>query len=125
MALLLVVDDDPTILGVLTEFLSSLGHSVVAAGSGREAIEAMREHSIEVALVDWQMAGSTGRDVVDFARRECPGIKVLVSTGHDSEKVSDSMAGRYAVAVMRKPFSLNELASIVTKFANETSEEPG
>ena len=120
MAQLLVVDDDPTILGGLAEFLSSLGHGVVAAGSGREAIEAMRSHSIEIALVDWQMAGITGRDVVEYAQRECPDIKVLVSTGHDSEQVSDSLAGRYAEAVMRKPFSLNELASIVTKITTET-----
>ena len=119
MAQLLVVDDDPTILGVLAEFLSSLGHNVIAAGSGREAIEAMRAHAIELALVDWQMAGITGRDVVDFAKREFPEIKILVSTGHDSEKVSDSLAGRYAEAVMRKPFSLNELASVVTKITSQ------
>jgi CheY-like chemotaxis protein len=125
MAQLLVVDDDPTILNVLTEFLSSLGHIVVAAGSGREAIEAMQAHAIDIALVDWQMAGITGRDVVDYARRECPGIKLLVSTGHDSGQVSDSMAGRHAEAVMRKPFSLNELAEIITNLTTESETDPG
>jgi DNA-binding response OmpR family regulator len=119
MARLLVVDDDRTILDVLTEYLVSQGHEVVRASSGREAIEAARDGSIEIALVDWTMAGITGRDVVDFFRRESPRTQVLVSTGHHSEKVSDSLAGRHAREVLRKPFSLTGLADLIRKIDSE------
>jgi DNA-binding response OmpR family regulator len=113
MARLLVVDDDRTILDVLTEYLAGQGHEIVRASSGREAIEAGRDGSIEIAVIDWTMAGITGRDVVEFFRRESPRTQVLVSTGHDTEKVSDSLAGRHAREVLRKPFSLNELADLI------------
>jgi DNA-binding response OmpR family regulator len=119
MARLLVVDDDRTILDVLTEYLAGQGHEIVRASSGREAIEAGRDGSIEIALVDWTMAGITGRDVVDFYRRESPQTQILVSTGHDSEKVSDSLAGRHAREVLRKPFSLNELADLIRRIDSE------
>jgi two-component system OmpR family response regulator len=121
MARLLVVDDDRAILDVLTEYLASLGHEIVRASSGREAIEAARDGSIEIALVDWSMAGITGRDVVEFFRRESPRTQVLVSTGHDNEKVSDSLAGRHAREVLRKPFSLNDLADLIRQIDSEIS----
>ena len=115
MARILVVDDDRTILGVLTEYLGGLGHDIVGASSGREAIEAAKEDQFQFALVDWSMAGITGRDVVEFFRREAPETTVLVSTGHDPGNVSDSLAGRHAKGVLRKPFSLNQLSDLINK----------
>ncbi len=123
MARLLVVDDDRTILEVLTEYLEGQGHEIVRASSGREAIDAARDGSIEIALVDWTMAGITGRDVVDFFRRESPKTQILVSTGHDSEKVSDSLAGRHAREVLRKPFSLTELSDLIRKIDSECNSK--
>ncbi len=119
MARLLVVDDDRTILDVLAEYLAGQGHDIVRASSGREAIEAARDGTIEIALVDWTMAGITGRDVVDFFRRKSPETKVLVSTGHDAEQVSDSLAGRHAREVLRKPFSLTHLADLIQQIDSE------
>ena len=60
---LLVVDDEPEIREVVCEYLEGIGHHVDAAGSGKQAIEALAGTLLpyDVAIVDWTMPGIAGR----------------------------------------------------------------
>ena len=120
MARILVVEDDNTLLGVVSEFLDGLGHDILCAASGREAIHllSVEESPVDLALVDWQMAGVNGHGVVEHIRRECPRIEVLVATGMTPMHVTRTSAGRHARAILRKPFSLQQLALTIDQVLN-------
>ena len=107
----LVVDDEPEIRDVLSEYLGSLGHDVRSLGTGREAVEAVAggtDH-FEIAVVDWHLPGITGRDVLEAIAAHSSDTRVLVITGHVAERVGHShLAGLFA-RVCHKPFSLRAL----------------
>lgn len=122
----LVVDDEPEIRDVLSEYLRSLGHDVHCAGSGREAVEAVArgEGGFDVALVDWHMPGITGRDVLEGIAAHSPATRVLVITGHVAERVGRGHFAGLVARVCHKPFSLRALKTeLETLLA--TSESAG
>src|SRR5678815_5435782 len=92
----LVVDDEPEIRDVLSEYLGSLGHEIRTLGTGREAIEAVTAETLEIAVVDWHLPGITGRDVLEGIAAQSPQTRVLVITGHVVERV-----GRWHTRAMR------------------------
>lgn len=112
---ILLVDDDHEVRNTLSEFLIMAGHDVTVASSGREAIETLRarETPFEVAIVDWQMEGISGREVIQEIRRETPETNILISTGHTEAEVPASVAEKLAHGVLRKPFSLRRLLAVV------------
>ncbi len=55
-AQILVVDDDPMIVDVLTRFLAREGYSVITAGNGLEALEQVRRHQPDLILLDVTIA---------------------------------------------------------------------
>jgi len=105
----LVVDDEPEIRDVLSEYLGSLGHDIRALGTGREAIEAVTAEAFEVAVVDWHLPGITGRDVLEAIAAHSPATRVLVITGHIAERVGRSHLAGLVARVCHKPFSLRSL----------------
>jgi CheY-like chemotaxis protein len=107
----LVVDDEPEIRDVLSEYLSSLGHEIRALGTGREAIEAVTAERFDVAVVDWHLPGITGRDVLEGIAAHSPDTRVLVITGHIAERVGHSHLAGLVARVCHKPFSLRSLRS--------------
>lgn len=107
----LIVDDEPEIREVVCEYLEGLGHHVDAAGSGKQAIEAVAMTLLpyDAAIVDWTMPGISGRDVVLELQRKTPATSIFVATGKtDLNAVAAGGAG--PVSVIRKPFSLRDLA---------------
>jgi DNA-binding response OmpR family regulator len=105
----LVIDDEPEIRDVLSEYLGSLGHEILALGTGREAIEAVTMETFEVAVVDWHLPGITGRDVLEAIAAHRPETRVLVITGHVAERVGRGHLAGLIARVCHKPFSLKTL----------------
>ncbi|MCP4810665.1 MAG: response regulator [Proteobacteria bacterium] len=122
--LILIVDDDPEIRSVLSEYVSALGHDVIAAGSGREAIVALTaaESPVDAALVDWQMAGISGRDVLMHLIEHYPDTVPFVSTGYDASVISDEHLSRFVAGIFRKPFSMKAMLKEVTRAVAEHAE---
>tara|TARA_B110000037_G_scaffold199540_1_gene239343 strand:+ start:261 stop:632 length:372 start_codon:yes stop_codon:yes gene_type:complete len=108
---ILLVDDDRDIRTLIIEYLGMVGHKVLEAGSGREAIEIIEsgKHSIDVAIVDWQMEGISGREVITILRKDLPETKILLATGRGVQDLPESMLSKFACRVLRKPFSMKSL----------------
>lgn len=106
----LIVDDEVEIREVVAEYLDTLGHQVVAVGSGREAMDvlASRDTRYDIALVDWQMPGISGRDVILELGRRNASAAVLIITGHQSESLGRATP-HVRTDIIHKPFSLSEL----------------
>jgi PAS domain S-box-containing protein len=108
----LVVDDDDDVRAFLTESLEGLGCTIVSAASGAEGLEALRQWRPDLALIDYAMPGMHGADAARAARRIHPGLPIVFVTGYaESEQLEAALGGE--VPVLRKPFTLDELAAAV------------
>lgn len=111
---LLIVDDEEDVLGVLTEYLSSLGYTVVDAASGEAAVEALRGPTrFDVAIVDWTLPGLSGRSVIETARALQPNCRIVVTTGHGAEVVHEASLQHAGGSIVRKPFTMRTLSTRV------------
>ena len=82
-ATILVVDDDPLIAMSTVDMLEDLGHTVLRANSGKQALEILdAEPKIDILMTDHAMPGMTGVELAEFARRKCPSLRVLLTTGY-------------------------------------------
>ena len=82
----LLVDDDPMDLKILAALVASWGHDVVACTSGAEALRCIEEGPVDLVLSDVRMPGMSGQELVGEVGRACPGLPVLLITGHGEVK---------------------------------------
>ena len=82
-AFCLLVDDDPLVLENTAAMLEDLGHAVVEARSGEEALDLLRRtQTIELVVTDYAMPVMTGLQLAEAVVVERPGTVILLSTGY-------------------------------------------
>jgi PAS domain S-box-containing protein len=79
---ILAVDDDSLVLTNTAGMLEDLGHTVVQATSGRDALRCLREQTADLVLTDFAMPQMTGIQLADAVTAEWPGLPVLMVTGY-------------------------------------------
>ncbi|MEA3009362.1 MAG: hypothetical protein QOJ91_1054 [Sphingomonadales bacterium] len=123
-ARILIVDDDDDVRAFLADSLEGFGCSVVAAASGARALETLRESRPDLALIDYAMPGMNGAEVARAARGLHPGLPIVFVTGYaESEQLESALGGN--VPVLRKPFTLAELAAAVEENVNPLHAQHG
>ena len=106
----LAVDDDALVLTNTAALLEDLGHQVVGAKSGKEALEALATHpEIDLVITDQAMPRMTGLQLRDAILKVRPGLPVLIATGY-AEMPAEAAASGPRIA---KPFTQRELADAV------------
>lgn len=82
-ATILLVDDDALIAMSSVDMLEDLGHKVIEANSGEQALKALNEHrSIDLMITDFSMPGMNGAELAKAAREIRPDLPILVATGY-------------------------------------------
>lgn len=111
MKKIMIIDDEPTIAMILSEFLSDHGYDTLTAYSGDEGLELLnRKGPLDLILVDLKMPGTSGKKVVQ-AIREKPLYKstpIMVVTGSVKNKTDFPPKDSYQ-AFVSKPFDLGEI----------------
>ena len=112
---ILIADDEPNQLELMSFNLSSAGYSVIKAANGKEAIELIENHSPDLIILDWMMPKMSGIDVCRTLRsrsetKQIP-IIILSARSEDSDKSLGLDTG--ADDYISKPFSPKELISRV------------
>ena len=116
MATILLVDDDPLVRRTLTVALERAGHQVVAAENGLEGARRAREGGIALAIVDIHMPEMDGLELLAQLRASAPELPVIMMSGGDQTRdmalLKDArLLG--AAATLAKPFSLDELYTLI------------
>jgi CheY-like chemotaxis protein len=79
----LAVDDDGLVLMNTSAMLEELGHRVLEASSGEQALALVRgDPKIDLVVTDYAMPNMTGSDLVDSIREERPNLPVILATGY-------------------------------------------
>jgi len=112
---ILIVDDEPAVLGVLRAMLQSLGHTVVSAASGEEALKALDSAAVDLILTDLGMPGMTGLAVAAEVSRRRPGTPVVLATGWGNDVGEEEMRAAGVLFTISKPLSREALRQAVAR----------
>lgn len=109
---ILLVDDDPQVLAMLTQLLSRNGYAVHAAGNGKQAMRILRDEEVDLLVTDIIMPEVEGLELITTVRRQYPGLKIVVISG--GSPIMDPKMPLYlgkklgANLTFRKPFKHRE-----------------
>ena len=114
----LVVDDDQSIRRLLTESLEDNGWHCVAVESGELALDMFREHRFDVIFLDLIMPGLNGAETLREIRALDPEANVVIITAYPDSRIMADALQVGPFAVMKKPFTLDELNVVLMHVAN-------
>ncbi len=116
----LVVDDDASILGVVSEVLEDDGYEVTTAASGEEAIEVLGNDKFALVMSDIRLPGINGIGLLEHIKRVSPRTAVIIITSHGSMQTSIEAIKLGADDYILKPFEDLSLISDSAKRAIES-----
>lgn len=121
--LILIVDDEETIIEISRKILESLGYRVVTARGGEEATSIYREQMDEIDLVilDMIMPDISGRETYDVLKTINPHIKVLLSSGYSLSGQAQEIINRGCQGFIQKPFTVTALSQKIRDVLNDKS----
>ena len=113
---ILVVEDEEPLLKLMKHILESHGYKVHGCMTGREALSLWQDHrqKIELLLTDMVLPdGMTGPDLAELLRSSKPALKVIFTSGYDSNKFNTAGNVPAGANFLQKPFHARKLAEVV------------
>jgi CheY-like chemotaxis protein len=115
-ATVMVVEDDPVCLRIITRALEDRGYKILSATSGQAALKLSYEYleKIDLLFTDFFMPGLNGRELALRIQRLRPGIKILYMTGYMNRliHVASSLDG-WSEDILAKPIPPETLDEVI------------
>lgn len=111
----LLIDDEPLIVEVLTEFLSDEGHQVTASADGRDTLFQGLDR-FDLVITDLVMPNWSDLELPRTLRAIAPDLPFVVMSGGARESGTDPLSravNEFGVQGLRKPFTLDQLAAAI------------
>ena len=121
---ILVVDDEPAMVGALGALLGQAGHRIVAAYDGEEALRRFRDEEPDLILLDLAMPGMDGATVCSRIR-ETSETPIIVVSGERDEAATVELLDLGADDYVRKPFRADELLARVRAVSRRSAGSRG
>ena len=122
---ILVVDDDADMRALLVDELRQEGYEVTEASDGAEAVLACRGQTFDVILMDKNMPGPSGLDLIPGFRRASPASRILMMTAFGDVSSYVEAAERGASDYLFKPFRMDEMKLAIRRALGLESAAPG
>jgi two-component system, cell cycle sensor histidine kinase and response regulator CckA len=115
----LVVDDEEPVRRLAVRMLTWAGYQAIEARHGREALDAIQQHTgpVHLVLTDIKMPGMNGRELGRFVEERWPGMPILYMSGFASEVFRGGLLEPGA-PFLAKPFTQEDLATKVRSLLN-------
>jgi CheY-like chemotaxis protein len=108
----LIVDDDPLVAMGTSAMLEDLGHSVIEASSGAQALKVLETDSnIDLVITDQAMPGMTGTELIKKIREQRPALPIILATGW-AELPNNPVP---EVPRLSKPYRQEDLAAAINR----------
>ncbi|GGW54762.1 sigma 54-interacting transcriptional regulator [Alishewanella tabrizica] len=120
---LLLVDDDPSLLRLLTLRLEGEGYQVINADSAETALALLTKHSVDVVLSDLRMPGLDGMSLFDEIAKRYKGLPVVLMTAHGSIPEAVAATQRGVFGFLTKPLNPAELREVLQRALNQSLPE--
>ncbi|MFN2442402.1 MAG: sigma-54-dependent transcriptional regulator [Thermoanaerobaculia bacterium] len=109
----LVVEDEPVAVRVMSVALEREGYVVHAASEGSIALSMLPEIQPDVIVVDYLLPGMSGMDVLRYLHRRAPDVPVVMITGHGDERLAVEAMKIGAFTYLPKPLDYEELGLVL------------
>ncbi len=123
MALILIVDDDPQMLRLLTDVVELDNHDVLLAQDGAMAVEYFQHNIPDLMITDILMPNKEGLELISEIREKFPKLKIIAYSGGgsaDPESYLEFAKGMGADRVFSKPMPLVELRQEIKELLAES-----
>jgi CheY-like chemotaxis protein len=118
MAFIMIVDDDAHIQLALRQIVESVGHRVLEAGNGLDAIDLFAEFHPDLVITDVFMPRTDGIETIRAIRRITPSAKIIAISGGcigSGWNYLDSVVVLGANLALQKPFTCSQLLSAIDR----------
>ena len=115
MAKVLIADDEPMVIHLLKTILTRLGHKVLAADGGEAALRVFTNHRPEATILDLNMPGMSGIEVLRRIRAVDRQAPVIVWSGAGTEELEREAKELGVTEFLKKGFSLHELGQAMKR----------
>jgi len=116
MAKVGVIDDDPVVNDLLSDFLTTEGHEVIKAKDGKEGLEILKREPLDVIFLDLKLPSIDGLELLERSKETInSSTPVVIITAHGSIETAVKAMKLGALDYITKPFRLEETAIVVEK----------
>lgn len=112
---ILVVDDDRDFAESLADALELVGHDVMLAFSGEDAVKIFKEHDFDITFMDVKLPGKNGVESFFEMRRMKPNARVIMMTGYSVPQLLEQAVENGAWDVLHKPLEMQRVLRMVER----------
>lgn len=112
---LLMVDDEEKFLNALTERLKLKFFDITPVTNGEDAIEVAKKAKFDVAVVDLQMPGIDGVELLKILKKSHRFLEIIILSGHATIDTAVDCTKLGAFKVLEKPCSFDKLVETITE----------
>lgn len=111
---ILIVDDDPVIRTLVTEYLAHYGHSVEVVDSGQHCLDKLQETSPDILILDMMMPDMSGTEVLERLRADPRTAKLpVIMLSADKKVAAAATADAHADCYIQKPFDIKDFLNAI------------
>ncbi len=116
---ILLVDDDQSILEILSDMMAIFGHDYETATDGVDALDKLKKNFFHIVITDMMMPTMDGMELLKYINANYPAIKVIVVTGYDRTFTYTDVIRAGASDFISKPFNTDELEAKINRIIRE------
>src|SRR5882672_11393517 len=121
---ILVVDDEPAVRETLAEMLEEIGHRVLLAESGQDALLTLAGNACDLVFTDLAMPEMDGWETTREIRKQWPAMSVVLVTGYGTGTAPPAGEDSLVNGIIGKPFDFSQISqTIMTIVANQPALE--
>ena len=109
----LVVDDDPGILEMLSEVISRKGFRVVAVSSGEQALQEVEKQHFDLIFLDLVLPGMSGVEALSAIKEKDKKAVVVIVTGYGDDPMALNAMSLGPLFLVRKPFRVGDIVEVL------------
>ena len=117
--IILVVDDEPSLLNLTSDILTSRGYTVRCAANAKRALEILEHETIDLMLSDIIMPEINGYQLASTVLQKYPNIKIQLTSGFSNESNADIVDESLRRNILRKPYNSITLLKIIRGLLDE------
>src|SRR5712671_3207390 len=121
MARILIIDDDPAMVSVISDICQERGHQTVAYASGQKALENLATHAPQLVITDLRMDKVGGLDILRECREVLPQTPVILITAYKTVETAIEAMKLGAYDYITKPFKVDELQLTIQRALDNQS----
>jgi DNA-binding NtrC family response regulator len=112
---ILVVDDEPSIVGALELLFGEKGYEVKVAGSTAAALAMIQARPFDLVFTDFRLPDSDGIELLRRVKAAAPGTQVILMTAHGSTEITIEAIKRGAFYYVEKPFTPDQALTLAER----------